>query len=83
MSEIFVEKAKHQIGHILEIVFTDGHTSNVDFAPFIFSSGHPDYEPYKRIEHFLAFKIIDGNLNWDDDTMVFPIEDLYNNRIQK
>ena len=81
MSDLFVKSAKQKIGHILEIEFSDGHVENVDFAPFIFSSGHPDYEKYKTIKEFLKFDLVDGNLNWDDYTMIFPVEDLYHNRI--
>ena len=83
MSEILVERATHKTGHILEIEFNDGHVSVVDFSPFIFSVGHPDYEPYKKIDKFLTFNIEDGNLNWDDYTMIFPVEDLYHNKIIK
>lgn len=81
MSDLSVKTAKHKIGHILEIEFNDGYIVNVDFAPFIFSCGHPDYEKYKSIDAFLEFDIVDGNLNWDDYTMIFPVEDLYHNRI--
>ena len=56
-------------------------THEVDFAPFIFSFGHPDLEPYKSVDKFLGFEIINGNLNWDEDTMIFHIEDLYYNRL--
>lgn len=81
MSELLVKNAKHKIGHILEIEFSDGHRENVDFAPFIFSSRHPDYEKYKSVNEFLKFLLIDGNLNWDDYTMIFPVEDLYRNNL--
>jgi len=83
MSELLVVNAKHITGHILDIEFNDGHVSTVDFATFIFSTGHPDYEAYKKIDCFLNFAIEDGNLNWDDYTMIFPTEDLYNNKIMK
>ena len=83
MSELSVKEVKHKIGHILEIEFNDGHIENVDFAPFIFSSNHPDYEKYKSVTEFLKYEIIDGNLNWDDYTMIFPVEDLYRNGIMK
>lgn len=81
MSALSVKSATHKIGHILEIKFNDGHIQCVDFAPFIFSSGHPDYERYKSLDSFLGFNIVDGNLNWDDYTMIFPVEDLYHNRL--
>lgn len=83
MSELLVKSATHKVDHILEIEFTDGHVQCVDFAPFIFSSGHPDYERYKSVDSFLEFKIVDGNLNWDDYTIIFPVEDLYHNRLIK
>lgn len=81
MSELLVKSARHRIGHILDIVFSDGHVSTVDFAPFIYSSGHPDYEKYKSIDAFTQFEIMDGNLNWDDYTMIFPVEDLYRGQL--
>ena len=81
MSEVLVENVKHVKAHILNIVFSDGHTQDVDFAPFIFNVGHPDYEKYKSETEFLKFDIVDGNINWDDYTMIFHIEDLYRNQI--
>lgn len=81
MSKILVSNASHITGHILEITFSDGHKSIVDFAPFIFSVGHPDYEVYKNIDKFLTYTLLDGNLNWDDYTMIFPVEDLYRNKL--
>lgn len=83
MSELLVKDARHKKSHILEITFSDGSITNVDFAPFIFSAGHPDYEKYKSQEKFLSFDIIDGNLNWDDYTMIFPVSDLYSGKLIK
>ncbi|WP_217525155.1 DUF2442 domain-containing protein [Vibrio metschnikovii] len=81
MYELSVVKTKHVADHILEIEFSDKHVSVVDFAPFIFGNGHPDYDKYKDASQFLTFQLLDGNLNWDDYTMVFPIEDLYRNAL--
>lgn len=81
MSELSVLKATHITGHILEIEFSDNHVLVVDFAPFIFSDGHPDYDVYKDISRFVQFDLLDGNLNWDDYTMIFPVEHLYENKL--
>ncbi|WP_061036281.1 MULTISPECIES: DUF2442 domain-containing protein [Vibrio] len=81
MSELSVVRATHLTGHILEIEFSDSHISIVDFAPFIFGNGHPDYDVYKDVSHFLKFDLLDGNLNWGDYTMIFPIGDLYQNKL--
>ena len=59
MSALFVKSAKHLKSHILDIEFSDGAHRIVDFAPFIFSAGHPDYERYKSESVFLVFKIED------------------------
>jgi len=83
MSELSVNSVEHKIGHILDIEFTDGHHEVVDFSKFIFTSGHPDYDKYKSVPEFLKYEIIDGNLNWDNYRMIFPIEDLYHNKIVK
>ena len=55
MPELSVKIAKHLTGHILNIEFNDDHSETFDFATFIFSFGHPDYEKYKTIDEF--FKI--------------------------
>jgi len=83
MSELLVKNSRHIKSHILEIEFSDGLKKNVDFSPFIFSSGHPDYEKYKKESEFIKYKIVDGNLNWDDYTMIFPVEDLYTGKLIK
>ncbi len=83
MSGLSVKPATHIKSHILEIEFSDGYKHIVDFMPFIFSVWHPDYEKYKSEVGFLDYEIIDGNLNWDDYTMIFPVEDLYHNKIVK
>ncbi len=83
MSDLSVKTARHSKSHILEITFSDGHISTVDFAPFIFSNGHPDYDKYKSVKEFLTYEVIDGNLNWDDYTMIFPVEDLYKSVLTK
>lgn len=83
MSELLVESVAHMTGHILEIEFNDGKKTIVDFSRFIFSNGHPDYEPYKNITRFQNYDIVDGNINWDDYTMIFPVEDLYQNKLIK
>ena len=81
MPELSVLKATHITGHILEIEFSDSHVSVVDFAPFIFNVGHPDYDAYKDISRFVQFDLLDGNLSWDDYTMIFPVEHLYENKL--
>ncbi|MFT7561687.1 MAG: hypothetical protein ACI93R_003616 [Flavobacteriales bacterium] len=83
MSAPAVGSVDHLSGHILEITFSDDFKQVVDFSLFIFSNGHPDYDQYKKVEKFLTYEVVDGNLNWDDYTMIFPVEDLYKNTLIK
>jgi|ERR1017187_476334 hypothetical protein len=76
-----VNKVKHLENYKLLISFSDGKNSTVDFYTFLSASRHPEIRKYIDINLFLDFKIRDGNLEWNDYDMIFPIEDLYNNDI--
>ena len=65
----------------MEIAFSDGAKRVVDFHPFLKRFRHPAYEKYKRVSGFKKFDIINGNINWDDYNMIFPVEDLYKGEI--
>jgi len=77
-----VASARHVGGHRLEVVFTDGFQRTIDFNPFLKRFDHPDYDRYKKISEFKKFKIIDGNINWHDDNMIFEPESLYKGEIR-
>lgn len=81
MAAPFIKNARHVTSHILEVEFSNDESRIIDFASFIFSSGYPDYDLYKTEAGFLTFKTEDGNLNWDDYTMIFPVEDLYSGKL--
>ncbi|WP_461534737.1 DUF2442 domain-containing protein [Spongorhabdus nitratireducens] len=81
MDEVTISAVRHIKGHVLALTFSDGHIQPVDFAPFIFSSGHPVIEAYQDMGRFLGYKLIDGNLNWDDYNMIFPVTDLYKGKL--
>jgi hypothetical protein len=65
----------------IRIFFSDDVSMLVDFKPFLESSLHPSINKYLDESKFKEFKIIDGNLNWNDYDMIFPIEDLYQGRV--
>lgn len=64
-------------GHKLAIKFNDGKENIIDFGNFIFKNNHPSIDKYRKIEEFRNYKIVDGNLNWNDYDMIFSLEDLY------
>lgn len=64
-------------GYMLRVEFNDGHYTEVDFEPFLMESSHPTITGYRNRAKFAGFQVVDGNVNWDDYSMIFPIEDLY------
>jgi ribosomal protein S4E len=66
----------------IQINFHDGVNQTVDFKPFLTKSQHPSIRKYLNEETFINFKIIDGNLNWNEFDMIFPIWDLYKGKIE-
>ena len=79
----FIEiKSALYIGdYAIRIFFGDGFNKLVDFRPFLESSLHPSIRKYLNESRFKEYQIIDGNLNWNDYDMIFPIEDLYQGKV--
>jgi hypothetical protein len=75
-------KSANYIGDFaIRVFFNDGFNRLVDFKPFLESSLHPSIHKYLDETLFIQFKISDGNLNWNDYDMIFPIGDLYEGKI--
>ena len=75
---LYVVKAEYAGEVSLRIYFSDGTSRTVDFAPFLQSHPHPQYNRYSEPRYFKKFSIEHGNVvwgkNWD---MVFPVEQLH------
>jgi hypothetical protein len=76
-----IEDAKYIGDFAIRIKFNDGTEKLVDFKSFLSKSLHPSIRKYLDERLFSNFKIVDGNLNWNDYEMIFPIWDLYNGKI--
>ncbi len=76
-----VDSAQCLSDFVIKIKFSDGTARLVDFKPFLSKSIHPSIKKYTDKNYFTNFKIIDGNLNWNDYDLIFPIWDLYNGKI--
>ncbi|QBN19844.1 MULTISPECIES: DUF2442 domain-containing protein [Flavobacterium] len=74
-------KAKNLGNYHILIEFNNGVEKFVDFADFLSKSQHQSIKKYLNETLFGTFKIIDGNLNWNDYDMIFPIADLYDGKI--
>ncbi len=73
---ISVKSAKYNGNFTINIDFDNGFSRSVDFKPFLESSSHPAIKKYLDEKTFLKFKILDGNLNWNDYDLCFPVWDL-------
>lgn len=67
--------------YAIRIIFNDGVNKLVDFKSFLETSSHPSIRKYLDEAVFIQFAIVDGNLNWNDYDLIFPIYDLYLGRI--
>jgi hypothetical protein len=78
---IEIESAKYIGDFAIRVFFNDGTNRLVDFKPFLESSFHPSIRKYLDESKFLAFTIVDGNLNWNDYDLIFPIDNLYEGKL--
>lgn len=75
-------KSANYIGDFaIRLVFSDGIMRLVDFKSFLENSLHPSIRKYFDETRFKLFEIVDGNLNWNNYDLIFPLEDLYQGKI--
>jgi len=78
---IYVASAEHCGDYKIKLGFNTGEEKVVDFASFISRAQHPDIKKYQDIAAFQGFRITDGDLEWNDYELCFPVFDLYQQRI--
>ncbi|MCX6163150.1 MAG: DUF2442 domain-containing protein [Ignavibacteriae bacterium] len=78
---IEIKSAMYIGDYVIRIFFNDGINRLVDFKLFLESSLHPSIRKYLDEIKFKQFEIVDGNLNWNDYDLIFPIDDLYEGKI--
>lgn len=72
-----------QVGpYTLTLTFATGEQRTVDFGPFLRSAGHPAIRAYLDEARFRQFKVVHGNLNWNDYDLIFPVADLFSGTIR-
>lgn len=80
---IKIKNAEHVVAHKLALFFSDGKQQVVDFGPFLQNSLHPEIRKYLRPKKFKQFAIENGELMWGDFDLVFPVMDLYENKLDR
>jgi hypothetical protein len=79
--QLKIDSAKYLSDYAIRIRFNDGNERLVDFKPFLSKSLHPSIKKYLDESKFSSFTLTDGNLNWNDYELIFPISDLYKGQI--
>lgn len=77
-----IDSAKYLSDYAIRLFFNDGTEKLVDFKPFLSKSLHPSIKKYLDEKMFSNFRLTDGNLNWNDYELIFPIWDLYNGKLE-
>ena len=81
LNQLKIDSAKYLSDYVIRIIFNDGNERLVDFKPFLSKSLHPTIKKYLDENKFSSFSLTEGNLNWNDYDLIFPISDLYNGKI--
>jgi hypothetical protein len=78
---ISITSAEYITEYSIEITFSDCSKKLVDFKSFLSKSSHPSVSKYLDKNLFRSYEIKDGNLNWNDYDLIFPVYDLYEGKI--
>lgn len=77
-SDVIEVVSANYIGdYAIRVSFDDGTEKLVDFKPFLIKSIHPAISKYLKEDLFKQFKVTNGNLNWNDYDMIFPVHSLH------
>ncbi|MCF8372875.1 MAG: DUF2442 domain-containing protein [Bacteroidales bacterium] len=82
LQNLKIATAKYLSDYAIRVHFNDGSEKLVDFKPFLSKSLHPSIKKYLDENKFSEFEIKDGNLNWNDYDLIFPIWDLYSGKVE-
>lgn len=78
---IKITEAHYISGYSIDMTFSDSSKQTIDFEPFLLKSTIPNINKYLDKGKFKRFSIIDGNLNWKNYDLTFPVENLYAGKI--
>lgn len=80
--QLKIDSAKYLSDYVIRIKFSGGNEQFVDFKAFLLKAIHPAIKKYLDESKFSNFSLTNGNLNWNDYDLIFPISDLYSGKIK-
>jgi hypothetical protein len=78
---INIEKVEYLSEYKLKLSFNDGEEQTIDFGPFLSDSLNPLIRKYLDPMEFNKYELDNGDLEWNDYDLCFPVADLYDNNI--
>ncbi len=78
-----IEEVEYLGNYKLRLFFNDGVEQTIDFGPFLSRSLNPFIRKYLDLNEFNKFELDNGDLEWNDYDLCFPVADLYENNIIK
>ena len=78
---ITITEAHYTTGYSIEMTFSDSSSKTINFEPFLIRSHQSNINKYLDKGKFKKFQIIEGNLNWHNSELTFPIENLHSGNI--
>jgi hypothetical protein len=78
---ITIKEVEYPGGYKLNLLFNDNTNQSIDFYPFLSESLNPLIQKYLDLNEFKKFELDNGDLQWNDYDLCFPIADLYENNI--
>ncbi len=68
--------ARYLKNYQIAFEFNDETQTIVDFEPFLKQAKNPMLKQYLDINQFKNFTVRDGDIDWDDYALCFPIADI-------
>lgn len=81
-SPLFIKRANYISGYTIEIYFSDGTVKRVDFERFLKSAKPPATRSYLDLKKFQQFRVIEGELDWNDLDLCNPLHQLYSGKVK-
>ncbi len=81
-NSLFIKNANYINCYIIEIYFNDSTVKRVDFERFLKSAKHPATRSYLDLKKFQQFRVIEGDLDWNDFDLCIPLHQLYPREVE-
>ncbi len=81
MLVISITEALYLDGYKIKFEFSDQTSKIVDFEPFLQKARNPMTRKFLDLPKFRSFTLENGEVNWNDYELCFPIWDLHEGRI--